>query len=631
MSRRFVSAAGAALLGTLAGLVLLAGFYVLSSTVRIDFDVDPPRLVSGMYPAERDAAGGLTFAWTGREVAFRLPGLDRRVPWSMDLRLRGGRQNAAENPVVAVFVDGVRVLERRSETGFTVLQVSIPMRPERPRGLLVTLQISRTFVPGPNDPRQLGVAVDYATLTADAMPLPPRGAFSGAAAGGGAIGAAMALLGTTPGLAVLGTLFVVSGESAVIARGFAPFTDFPQTASRIAIVISAALVILVFTIERVRREPFRNTARFAAAFTAAALFLKLLVLLHPDMPIGDALFQAHRFQEVLRGNYYFTSVAPGNYHFPYAPGLYVAAAPFADLVRREAGDVVLLRTVVAVTDAVAAALLYPVVARWWRDRRAAAFACALYQLLPLTFLIATGGTLTNAFAQSMAVIAFAAIAAPWARTDRLGGLAVLTMAMLAAFLSHTSTFAILSVSGIVVSLMLFWRGGREMRTAALAVGVSTVAAVVIAVIVYYAHFLDTYRTELSRIGGETAAAAADAGGRTITDRALIVPLYLYVYFGVPALILAAAGGVELWRRSGRDRMTLTVAGWAIACALFLLVGVLTPVDMRYYVAALPAVAIAGAAGASAWWSAGGARRILAVLLLAGTVIVGVQTWWGILG
>lgn len=630
MTRRFASAAGTALLGTLAGFVLVTGFYVLSSTLRLDFDVDPPRLVTGMYPAEREAASGLTFAWTGPDVAFRLPGLDRRVPWSMELRLRGGRQNAAENPVVAVFVDGVRVLEHRSGTGFRQLQVSIPTRPERPRGLLVTLQMSATFVPGPNDPRRLGVMVDYVTLTADGLPLPPRNAFSGAAAGGAAVGAAMALLGTTPGLAVLGTLFVVSGESAVIARGFAPFTDFPQTASRIAFLISAALVILVLALERVRAEPFRNTARFAAGFTAAALFLKLLVLLHPEMPIGDALFQAHRFQEVLRGNYYFTSVAPGNYLFPYAPGLYVAAAPFADLVRREAGDVVLLRTVVAVTDAVAAALLYPVVAGWWRDRRAAAFACALYQLLPLTFLIATGGTLTNAFAQSVAVIAFAAITAPWARMDRLAGLALLTMAMLAAFLSHTSTFAILSVTGIVVSLILFWRGGREMRTAAVAVGVCTVAAVAIAVVVYYAHFLGTYRTELSRIGGETAAAAPDAGGRTITDRALIVPLYLYIYFGVPALVLAAAGGVDLWRRSARDRMTLTVAAWAVACAVFLLVGVLTPVDMRYYVAALPAVAIAGAAGASAWWAAGGVRRILAVLLLAGTVVVGVQNWWRIL-
>ena len=97
---------------------------------------------------------------------------------------------------------------------------------------------------------------------------------------------------------------------------------------------------------RLRGEPFRNTAKFAIAFTAAAFLLELLVLLHPDMPIGDALFHAHRFQDVLGGRYYFTSIAPGNYQFPYAPGLYVFAIPFAGLVRRGVADMTLLRTIV---------------------------------------------------------------------------------------------------------------------------------------------------------------------------------------------------------------------------------------------------------------------------------------------
>ena len=82
------------------------------------------------------------------------------------------------------------------------------------------------------------------------------------------------------------------------------------------------------------------------------------MLLHPDMPIGDALFHAHRFQEVLAGTLYFTSIAPGNYQFPYAPGLYVVAIPFAGLVRRGAADMTLLRTIVCVADALAGLLLY---------------------------------------------------------------------------------------------------------------------------------------------------------------------------------------------------------------------------------------------------------------------------------
>src|SRR4029453_3406211 len=101
-------------------------------------------------------------------------------------------------------------------------------------------------------------------------------------------------------------------------------------------------------------QPFRDTAKFAVAFTASALLLRLLALLHPDMPVGDAMFQAHRFQDVLGGKLYFTSIAPGNYLFPYAPGLYVFAAPFAALVRRGPADMALLRIIVSSVAAVVA-------------------------------------------------------------------------------------------------------------------------------------------------------------------------------------------------------------------------------------------------------------------------------------
>jgi hypothetical protein len=142
VSGRLVSAAAAALLGALASVVFLAGAYLLSPALRLDFAVDPPRLVTGMHPGERDEASGLTFAWTGRDVAIRLPGLDRRVPWSLELRLRGGRPHQPDNPVVVVSVDGAPLLEHPSQTDFTTVRVTVPPRPARPRGALITLRSS---------------------------------------------------------------------------------------------------------------------------------------------------------------------------------------------------------------------------------------------------------------------------------------------------------------------------------------------------------------------------------------------------------------------------------------------------------------------------------------------------------
>jgi hypothetical protein len=46
VSGRLVSAAAAALLGALASVVFLAGAYLLSPALRLDFAVDPPRLVT---------------------------------------------------------------------------------------------------------------------------------------------------------------------------------------------------------------------------------------------------------------------------------------------------------------------------------------------------------------------------------------------------------------------------------------------------------------------------------------------------------------------------------------------------------------------------------------------------------
>jgi hypothetical protein len=139
--------------------------------------------------------------------------------------------------------------------------------------------------------------------------------------------------------------------------------------------------------------------------------------------------------------------------------------------------------------------------------------------------------------------------------------------------------------------------------------------------------MDTYRQEFARIGTETAAGAPAPGGRSISVRLRSVPRDTYLYLGIPAVLLALAGAARLWRIGARDRLTLCVAALTLACIFFLIVGILTPVDLRHYLAAIPAVAIAAGYGASAMWGAGGRQRAAASLLLAWAIYIGVQTWW----
>jgi hypothetical protein len=626
-------AAAAAILGALVGAAWAALFYAWHPVFTIEFDRDLPRNVSGIYGPERDDATAMTFAWTSADAVVRLPGLDRRVPWTLTVRARGGRVAPATNPSLIVAADGVTLETHQTSADFEDVTVVIPPRPEQ-RGLVLGLRSSETFVPGASDPRGLGVMLDRLSIAPSGIVLVPRPALDAAALSSAAMGGAIALLGVTPASAIGAAVVLGAGDAAVLARGFGPFTDYPSMVVRLASWLAIAVTGLALLTQARRRVPLRNTARFAAAFSASALFLKLLVLLHPNMGIGDTMFHAHKFQGVLAGNLYFTSIAPGGYAFPYPPGLYVFASLFSGLVRRGAADMALLRIVCASADAAVGLLLYAVVARNWGNRLAGAIAVAIYHLMPLSFGVLVTGNMSNAFAQSAAVAAFALMAWPararWRSTALLGGV------LLVAFLSHTGTLATLFAAAVFIAVLFLLRGAPDVRRDGLAIAAATMAAAAIAVAVYYAHFMPTYRSELARIGHETAAAARDAGGRTIGDRLRAVPYSLGIYIGAPVLLFAFLGSVELMLRRTGDRLTLVLGGWTLSCLAFLALGILTPVDMRYYLAALPAIAIAAGYGAAWAWSDGWPMhrilwRVTASVFLAATISTGFHAWWNALG
>ena len=631
MIRAVGRAFAAAVLAAFGGAIGLALLYARAPALHVEFDSTPPKgIIDGVYASETDPGSRRTFAWTGETLTIDIADLDRQVEWLLRIRVRGARAGGAPNPDLLFFVDGAQVETHATAVDYQDIEVRLRPRPAQ-GGLALRMRSSSTFVPGPTDTRTLGVMLDSLTLSPAGIVIPPRLALARIAVASATVGVAVALLGVTPAATVATAILLSFGLAALVAHGFGPYTDYAHAVVR-TVAWTAVVTIALAAIARwKRREAFRNTAKFAIAFTAAAFVLELLALLHPNMPIGDALFQAHRFQEVLAGHYYFTSIAPGNYRFPYAPGLYIVAIPFSAFVRRGLSDMTLLRTIVCATNALCGLLLYNVAGRIRGDRLAGALAVALYHLIPLGFGVVVAGNLTNAFAQSISVAALALMAAPMVRAQKPATLAILTMTLAAAFLSHTSAFAIGSVAATTVALLLWWRGGPAMRSPAAAVLAAAIIAAILAVVVYYAHFLETYQTEFARISSETATAAPDAGGRGIASRLESVPRYLRIYFGFPALALAISGAVSLWRRGARDRSTLTTAGWLVTCGAFLVLGILTPVDMRYYLAAIPAIAVFGAAGATAGWASSANWRALAVVLLAASVYVGVDAWWVTLG
>ena len=162
--------------------------------------------------------------------------------------------------------------------------------------------------------------------------------------------------------------------------------------------------ILISSLDRIGGQRLTAAARLAVGISAVALLLKLLGLLHPAKPIVDALFNAHRLEAVMAGQYFFSQPV-GGVQMPYAIGLYVFAWPWAWL----SGDhVAVIRTVTATADVIAAGLIYPLVVSAWGDRRAGVFAVLAFQLAPLPYGVLGNANLPNIFGQSVALVTMAA-------------------------------------------------------------------------------------------------------------------------------------------------------------------------------------------------------------------------------
>lgn len=650
-------AVAAAILGALLGAACVVASYLLAPDLVMQMDTDPPALVRGLYPVER-GPDGVSYAWSRDLVTISLPGLDRQHQWQFRIRFRGGREDPRTLPFVQTLVDGDSVDMRQAGNQFQDVAIMLPTTDSHERGARITIRCSNTFIPGPTDNRPLGIIIDEMRVVrlSTGVPFVPRPAVAAATLGGAIFGAFFGLIGLTAGGAAIAVAVLVAGQGIALVHGAGPYTPtYTSLVPWIAGWVAVLAALAVSGAQRWMGQRLRNTARFALAFTVGALYLKLLVLTHPSMPIGDALFQAHRFEWVRDGRYFFTSIAPGGYEFPYAIGLYLAAWPFASLVHGTLGFMVLLRFVVVIADAAAGLLLYPMIARQTGDRLAGAIAVALFHLLPINFLVQTSGKLTNAFGESLFLVCVAVIvlgSGQHTARSRAGMLVLLTLAAVAAMLSHTSMTVVVGLMLVVSAAAIWWFGAKEDADWARALVVVAALSAIVAAGVYYGHFAGSLASQLQRVGGriETstptpavatepaatasastpaaplAAAGPPAARPSLGERLAELPFDLDAWYGWPAMTLAVIGGVALVRR--RERVTLTLATWswlAIA-AVLVVVGLVTRLPVRAELLAFPAIALLAARGAAFWWRVGPFAQAGAIVLLLGTVVSGIHNW-----
>ncbi len=616
----------AAILGVLA--------LIVATSIRRDIVFEMDRslaFASGFHPPERQ--GDETFAWTTDRAEIVLDGFDRRMAWQCAARLRGGRPDAIDQPVVQMTVDGRPALMRAAAGVYQDFSVAVPAGPVRRLSLALS---SPTFTPGGGDDRALGVQIDRIRCAPSGRPLPPARAIVAAAVPPAVLALALGLGGLSAA-ALAAMALVVAGLQAIpLSHPIGLYGHHAEVAAWLAVWIAAGAGLIQFAAQRWTRRRWQEAARVALAISAAALYLKLVVLLHPAKAPVDAVFHAHRLEWVLGGRLFFTQPIQDAVQFPYAIALYVFAAPWSLLTDHH---VALIRVIVSGAEAIAGGLLYLMIARAWQDRAAAALAVALFHLVPIAFAVIGNANQTNAFGQSAALITIAAATAWSLDRQHRGALAGLTALAAFAFLAHVSTFALLGTTLGAMAVLGGWR--RSFGVPAGGILLATGTAAVLAVVLYYGHFPEVYDSlNGARAPIETPEGGGPAAAIPFSVRILDALRYGWRDVGWPLLVLAAVGLWRLLRDRARDRLTLTLAAWAVAYAVFVAVGTLSPVNTRYerYAAEFisrvdfaiyPAVAVLAARGVLWCWRRGLAGRAAAagLCLAAGGIAFRIWTRW----
>jgi hypothetical protein len=304
--------------------------------------------------------------------------------------------------------------------------------------------------------------------------------------------------------------------------------------------------------------------------------------------------------------------------------MFVLAAPFWSAISNHVG---LLRAIGLLADAMTGLAVLLAGLRLWKLPRAACAAALFYMLAPVGIQTMATGNLSNAFAQSVVSagvlfgVCLVAARPPWLWS------ALVAVVLAGGFMSHFGTVLLGPVLAAGVIVAWFFGAGTEVKVARGWFALALSLAIVASYLLYYQHFHAVYEATVNRIlAGETSRRSmvptvSQEGGRIATFFRFVAWNYSY------ALLAAAAAGVIVFvREKRRDPLTLALWGWLIVCALFAVLGIVTPLEVRATLAVQPFVALAaGLAAARGLESRHRSLRLAAGIVCLGIAGVGVAT------
>ena len=547
--------------------------------------------VDGFHSRER--AEGKYFRWTDDASYVELRHLPLKGTIGVEARLRTLRPEGTPLPSLAFTANGVTVHRAAALPGVVTYHFEFPSSASR---LRLGIE-SETFEAAGG--RKLGVQVLGIRLKLpEELPSfeePALWMFLSAIL----LLAAGLVSGLSFPIAVLAAVVLTVLFVYLLGLQGVRFSTYPRDVALLALSTLAAAALIRGILNRARWLHASERA-LATALLALLLLVKMGMLSYPLMLSSDADFQANRMREFLQGNWHPTSVTQHEppFRIPYPIALFATTAPLAkagvDLVSA-------LEITTGLFDVAVSGLLMFLGWRCLDDFRAGVLAAVLYQLVPMNALSFSAGNFTNLFAVSMLACAF---------TLLIAGAVVGTGG--ATLLALTAHFGML-LEGVVLWplwLIVLWMAPKPVKDRRALVTAAVLAAFLIAA-VYYLGYRELFTRQYGRaLEGESPWGIGALLGEQI---------------GFVFLATAALGSVSFIRQPRGGGFSSLAVGWLATTLFFLAVDVWTGLEIRYWLQALPLLALFSGAYLSRAFSRSAIGKSAALAALAYIGFVGVRT------
>jgi hypothetical protein len=544
----------------------------------------------GFHRPEVETPGSRHFSWTSRHSEIRVANIDRARPYRLTLRIRAGRGPATEPPPhLMVSIDGAARLRTDTVNERREYRVDVPASGSST--LVAAIDVSDTFVPGPGDRRELGVVVEQIGIE------PADGVWQPTFRVALLLGLVTMVFvsvslagGLTPRWAAAVGVVTAAAHVWLLTRDGTFLGSFADRLLNISVGVGLAGGAIAVMRARYPAPRVAPDWSLAAVVTIVAAAMKIAFFTHPNVALADSIFQVHRAQNVVAGEYFFTSITPRPFfEFPYAIALYVAALPLWSWFPGELDRVRLLRGIAIVADALVGLTMYFGLRRAWPDSRAPLAFAALWPFARAPLGALCTSNLTNLFGQGLFGSAMALVAWMAASGQRSLALVMATTVLMAgAYLSHFSTISVGIPLVVAVGILLWITGTAAARRLGVVVLTMALVASSVSYVLYYSHFTSVYQGTINRV------LAGDGAGE---ERSMTAPVSVKAErswglvrseFGLPVLVTALAGIAWLIPKR-REPAVVVLGGWGLTWLAFLVLGILTPVQMRANLAAAPLI------------------------------------------